>query len=86
MIDQIDGFGDNTATGLVMVFHPNEFAHYNKETQPPVEKLGYKVRTLEAFEQAVQEIKELLGAEDFIELDRFLHVYNRPESLFKPDE
>lgn len=75
--NHVPGFGAFIASGLVMVFYPNEFAHYNTETIPPVEKLGHPVKSLEAFQRAVQQIKQELGADDFIELDRFLHVQNR---------
>jgi hypothetical protein len=75
-IQLIAGFGRNSSTGLVMVFHPTEFAIYNQQSQPAMKKLGYDVPTLEAFEAAVHTLKDALGAEDFVELDLFLWLVN----------
>jgi MoxR-like ATPase len=73
-IDAIRGFGDNTATGLVMVYHPGEFALYNEPSQNAVKKLGYSYHDLETFELVVNGLKNRLGAKDFLELDWFLYL------------
>ncbi len=75
-IDAIKGFGENISTGLVMVFHPDSFAIYNRRSRGAVEKLGHDARSLEAFEQTVRQLREGLGAEDFLELDWFLYQIN----------
>ena len=73
---QLKGFGYNISTGLVMVFHPDEFALYNVPSQKAMKKLGFPEKTLEAFEQAAKQLKESLGAADFLELDWFLYKQN----------
>ena len=74
-VQAVRGFGPATATGLVMIFHPDEFATYNKQSKGAMEILGRDESTLEAFEQEAIDLKELLGAEDYLELDHFLlHV------------
>lgn len=40
LIQEIDGFGDNIATGLVMMFHPQEFAIYNQASRNATRLLG----------------------------------------------
>ncbi|MBI1927629.1 hypothetical protein HYR99_25730 [Candidatus Poribacteria bacterium] len=74
----IPGFGRNSTTGLVMVFHPTEFAIYNKASEGALKKLGYSGSTLEEFEETVHELKDKLGAENFMELDWFLYLRNNP--------
>jgi len=76
-IEGISGFGPNTATGLTMLFHPGEFAIYNKQSQGAMEKLKRDASNLDGFEQAAQDLKELLGAQDFLELDWFLYLLNQ---------
>ncbi len=76
LIDEIPGFGENISTGLVMVFHPDSFAIYNRRSKGGVEKLGRDAHSLEAFEDSVRRLREDLGAEDFLELDWFLYQIN----------
>lgn len=76
-IEAVKGFGPATATGLVTIFHPDEFAIYNKQSKGALEKLGLDISTQEAFEQEAQDLKELLGAEDYLELDQFLLYINQ---------
>ena len=52
-IDDQPGFGPSVASGLVMAFHPTEFAVYNGPSQEALSRLGFDVSTMEAFEQAV---------------------------------
>jgi hypothetical protein len=80
-IKRIKGFGDNSASGLVMVFHPTEFAIYNSPSQAVLRKLGHDVRSLEAFEESALQIKDLLNVADFIEQDWFLFQVNRGKYL-----
>jgi len=76
-IDNIPGFGENNATGLVMVFHPTAFALVNKITEEVLKKLGFAADTSSnQFQEALLALKERLGAQDFIELDWFLYQYS----------
>ncbi len=85
-IMNIPGFGPNIGTGLVMVFHPNEFAIYNKQSIEALTKyVGYDASSLEQFQKSVHRLKEELGAEDFLELDWFLYILNQ-EGLPPPKE
>lgn len=79
VIMKVPGFGRNNATGLVMLYHPDEFAIYNKEPEQAFETLGLPAKTLEAFQDSARLLKEQLGADDFIELDWFLYNFNRQE-------
>jgi hypothetical protein len=73
-LEQIDGFGPNASTGLVMAFYPTEFAIYNQPSRAIVKDLGYPTDTVARFEQSVATLREQLGAEDFLELDLFLYI------------
>lgn len=73
MLD-VPGFGDNIVTGLVMVFHPEEFAIANEKSGGALRKLGYPADTLEARQRSAAELRQALGASDFIELDLFLYL------------
>lgn len=80
-IQQIHSFGLGTATGAVMMFHPAEFAVYNEQSKEALRKLGYEAGKLEAFEHSARELKDLLGADDFLELDLFLYQINQGKYL-----
>lgn len=80
-IQQIHSFGMGTATGAVMMFHPAQFAVYNEQSKEALRRLGYEAGKLEAFERSAQELKELLGADDFLELDLFLYQVNQGKYL-----
>ena len=72
-IIKIKGFGENIATGLVMVFHPTEFALCNGSSKDALHRLGFEIANLESFENSAAELKTILRAADFIELDAFLY-------------
>lgn len=57
-IDDLPGFGPNISTGLVMVFHPTEFAIFNKPSQNAMHMLGFSVENQEEFEEKVRALKE----------------------------
>ncbi|CAA9340441.1 MAG: hypothetical protein AVDCRST_MAG93-6632, partial [uncultured Chloroflexia bacterium] len=76
-VQTVAGFGPATATGLVMIFHPDEFAIYNKQSKGAMEKLGRDESTLEDFERQAADLKEILGAADYLELDHFLLHINQ---------
>lgn len=69
---EIPGFGRNTATGLVMAFHPDEFGIYNHPSRNALESLGFEAKNLSAFESSLQQLREDFDAADFFELDQFL--------------
>ncbi len=72
-IASLKGFGENSASGLVMVLHRDEFGIYNGRSKKALNKLGYEHHDLESFEQQLSNLKRDVGAEDYIELDWFLY-------------
>ncbi len=72
-IANLKGFGENSATGLVMVFHPDEFGIYNVRSKEALNKLGYEHHDLESFHQQLSNLKNDVNADDYIELDWFLY-------------
>ncbi|WP_273851850.1 McrB family protein [Guptibacillus spartinae] len=72
-IASLKGFGENSATGLVMVFHPDEFGIYNVRSKEALNKLGYEHHDLESFHQQLSNLKNDVDADDYIELDWFLY-------------
>lgn len=76
------GFGENNATGLVMIFYPNEFPLINSASRGTLKKLGLNITAstpLEEIQQELTLLKESLGAGDFLELDWFLYLYTFEE-------
>jgi MoxR-like ATPase len=73
-IDAIPGFGYNSATGLVMVYHPEEFAIYNTPPRTVFKELGLAENSLQSFQDCATALREVIGAEDFLELDWFLYL------------
>jgi len=71
-IQDVPGFGPNIATGLVMFFHPEEFAIWNKPSKEALKRLGYDASDLSVFQDVSRMLRETLGADDCIELDWFL--------------
>lgn len=76
-IETIPGFGQNIATGLAMTFHPDSFGIWNGPSSDAILKLGYQAADLDNFEQVISDVREVLGAEDFIELDYFFFLINQ---------
>lgn len=78
-IDAVPGFGENNATGLVMIFYPEEVALVNSVIKEVIEKLGFDYYAFKSFDRlqgTLHSLKENLGAQDFIELDWFLYQYS----------
>ncbi|MBW1782369.1 MAG: EVE domain-containing protein [Deltaproteobacteria bacterium] len=71
---EVNGFGLNISTGLVMMFHPKEFAIYNQASQTATRLLGLPMDALETFQDSVRQLKEMLGSSDFLQLDWFLYL------------
>jgi hypothetical protein len=82
-LEGVHGFGWNTATGLTMVFHPNQFGLFNAPSKQVLGMLGYtfKRNDLEAFQTHLQDLKTRLDAEDFLELDWFLYQITQNEKI-----
>ncbi len=86
-INQINGFGPNVTTGLVMVFHPTEFGLYNEHGKQILRNLGYQTSdSLDTYQETLRTLKENLNAEDFLELDWFLYLFNRGRYVSPPPE
>ena len=85
-VRDIPGFGFNMATGMVMVYHPDEFAIWNKQSKAALRKLGYNSSDLSSFQASVRTLREDLGADDFLELDWFLYLINQNSIQIGPTE
>jgi MoxR-like ATPase len=70
----VRGFGNNVATGLVMLFHPDRFAIQNKQSDAALAILGIPLGSLEEFQEAVGRLRAELEAGDSLELDWFLYL------------
>jgi hypothetical protein len=70
----IPGFGPNIATGLVMVFHPDQFAIYNNKSKKALEMLELDASSLNIFQNNISSLKINVEAEDYLELDWFLYL------------
>jgi hypothetical protein len=83
---EIPGFGNNSATGLVMVFHPESFAIWNNPSSSAISKLGYHAADLDSFQRVVADLRQRLGAHDFLELDYFLYLLDQGSLGFSAKE
>ncbi len=73
-IETVPGFGPNVSTGLCMVCHPTEVAIKNGKSEDGLRKLGLHFATPDEFQEKVRDLKNGLGADDFIQLDWFLFL------------
>jgi len=79
-IGDVYGFGPNNATGLVMIFHPEEFSIVNKITRDALGKIHIGLAaqiSLEHIMTILYDLKKFLGAQDFLELDWFLFLLSK---------
>jgi len=76
-INELSGFGPPTATGLVMLAHPDKFAVWNRQSKDGFKKIGLEPGDFDAFQEAARSLRDRLGAEDFLELDWFLYLVNQ---------
>lgn len=76
-IQTVPGFGSNWATGLTMLYHPQEFAIWNAQSKGALKKLGYDCEDLATFQSSISQLREEVGASDFLELDWFLYLINQ---------
>ena len=81
---KIPGFGPNIGTGLVMLFHPDEFAICNKQSQGALNSLGHRIEPLDEFQKSIRGLRDLLGATDYLELDWFLYLVNQGQIKIDP--
>ncbi|MFI4851271.1 MAG: AAA family ATPase [Gimesia chilikensis] len=91
-IQTVPGFGNNWATGLTMLYHPQEFAIWNAQSKGALKKLGYDCQDLATFQSSISQLREEVGASDFLELDWFLYLVNQDliqftqtDQTFTPD-
>lgn len=83
-IQQVEGFGENNATGLVMIFDPKNFSLVNTVTRKALGILNEPIDTnksLVSIQALLQALKEELGAQDFFELDWFLYLIKEGQYL-----
>jgi len=76
-ISAVPGFGPNSATGLLMACYPENYAIWNKQSKGAFSKLGIDPTELGSFEASARQLKERVGATDFLELDWFLFLVNQ---------
>ena len=60
-----------------MVYHPDTFAIWNKQSKGALAKLGYEVDPIATFQDTIAKLRVELGADDFVELDWFLYLVNQ---------
>ncbi|MDZ7704394.1 MAG: AAA family ATPase [Trueperaceae bacterium] len=87
VLKDIPGFGWRTATGFVMVFHPDTFGHFGTFSRRALRGLGYTFKNddLETFQQHLHALKQTLGAKDFIELGWFLSQLSKEVNSISED-
>jgi 5-methylcytosine-specific restriction protein B len=86
-ISKVYGFGNNITTGLVMFFHPTEFGLYNEQGKQILKNLGYETgNSIETYQETLRNLKEMLKADDFLELDLFLYLFNKGKYETPRDE
>ncbi len=78
-LSQLHGIKNNNSTGLTMLFHPDEFLIYNTKSQGALSLLGLPHKSIEDFQQSAKELQQLLGPQDFLELDLFLYLINEKQ-------
>src|SRR5690606_9476564 len=69
----VPGFGPNITTGLLMAFHPDQFSIWNDPSKTAIRQLGLEATPLSAFVDSVANVRERVGASDFLTLDWFLY-------------
>lgn len=76
-VENISGFGRNSASGLAMLFHAQDVAIYNKASESAMGKLGLPCGTMDEFQASASKLRQGLGAKDFLELDWFLYLISQ---------
>lgn len=71
-IQETKGFGTNIATGMVMMCHPEGLPLYNKKSKKALKELDYPTQDFNTFIESANNLRQRVGAQDFIELDWFL--------------
>jgi hypothetical protein len=78
------GIGKGVATGLAMLFHPDEIAVQNKQSlnalkflsEKKIISFGKKDQQIVSFQKKMKELADYVGAKNFLELDWFLYLMN----------
>lgn len=76
-IESVPGFGFTTASGMAMIFHPNDLMIFDKQSIGAFGKLNLGAKTFEQFQPNAMELKATIGVDDFIEMDWFLYLINQ---------
>ena len=82
-VKALPGFGPNSATGLVLVFHPEEFSIWNEVSKAVVGSMDGQVTPLEAFQNSVRDIRNQLKADDFLEVDWFFYLLEQERKVHR---
>ena len=72
------GFGENNATGLGMIFHPEAIGIVNSATREHLQQIGHTAASKQTWRQlqdVLLSLHKLLKTRDFIELDWFIYLY-----------
>jgi predicted Mrr-cat superfamily restriction endonuclease len=80
-IEDLPGFSTGTATGLVMLQHPDRLGVQNRQSEECLRKLGISWKDRSEFQARLRELKEQVGAEDYLELDWFLYQLNQQDVI-----
>ena len=76
------GFGPNISTGLALLLYPADFALFNRRSVAAMTALNYDASSLEIFQASISELRERVGAQDFLELDWFLYCRVSPQTTW----
>lgn len=77
-IEQIAGFGQGAANMLVMIAAPTRWALDNDKARSALRRMGFAASNSTEVQVSASQLREELGADDFIELDLFLyHISQR---------
>jgi len=76
-IGSVPGFGFSTATGMVMIYHPNDLMIWNKQSKGAFAKLNLEMKDIDAFQVDAMDLKARIGVNDYIEMDWFLYLINQ---------
>ncbi|GHO56098.1 DUF4268 domain-containing protein [Ktedonobacter robiniae] len=72
------GFGENNATGLGMIFHPEDIGIINGATREHLQHMGHTAASTQSWQQlqdVLLSLHKILRTRDFIELDWFIYLY-----------
>jgi hypothetical protein len=79
-INKIPGFGPGAANMLVMLVAPTAWALNNEQARSALKRCGFPAVNETEVQVSASQLREELGAADFIELDLFLYQLNQSRS------